>query len=257
MSKKSVSLLFIVLSLLIVCDGTPLFAISAGTNDSAEPTKPDFFQKLGEQCRNNTGSDDAFMALMQSFENVSRCVLKFDVESFKTDFEQLTNATRTAFFTKYCSEARPLISCLDGVLVSSRPCLMESGFKIIKVFFESIPEALDLMCKNDGEIIFRMKDETRKKCFAQKGDQLQACVNTFTNSTIWNDDWNIELTPEKCSTLASYRECLKDQMDACDLSDIISLYDVSMNAMLRLTPCGNNTEESTVETHQDKTTDEV
>ncbi|XP_035788746.1 27 kDa glycoprotein-like [Anopheles albimanus] len=257
MSKLSVKSLFIGLSLLIVCAGSPLSHESSESNESVEPNKLDFFQKLREQCRNNTGSDDAFLVLMESFENVSRCVLKFDVEGFKNDFDQLTNATRTAFFTKYCSEARPLVSCFDGVLVSSRPCVKESGFKVIQAFYDSIPKTLDLVCKNDGEIIFKMKDETRKKCFAQEGKQISVCVNTYARSAIWNDDWNYELTQDKCSTLTSYRQCLMEPLDACDLSDLISIYDVPMNAMLSLTPCGNNKEELKVETHQNNSTDEI
>ncbi|XP_035788743.1 27 kDa glycoprotein-like isoform X1 [Anopheles albimanus] len=204
---------------------------------------------------------------MESLENDSRCVLKFDVESFKNDFDQLTNATRTAFFTKYCSEARPLVSCFDGVLVSSRPCVKESGFKVIQAFYDSIPKALDLVCKNDGEIIFKMKDETRKKCFAQEGKQISVCINTYTRSVLWNFllpnmelpiiQWNYEVTQDKCGTLTSYRQCLKEPLDACDLSDLISIYDVPMNAMLSLTPCANNKEELKVETHQNNSTDEI
>ncbi|XP_050092220.1 27 kDa hemolymph protein-like [Anopheles aquasalis] len=255
MSKLIVTLLLI--GILIVCDGSPLSHESSESNESNAPTKMDFLEKISEQCRNNTGSDDAFLELMESFENVSRCVLKFDIESFNTDFEQLTNATRTAFFTKYCAEVRPLVSCFDDVFDSMTPCIKESGFKVMKVFFDSFPETLDVACKNDGEIIFKLKDETRKNCFMEQGKQLSECVGKYMSSAIWNDDWNSELTQDKCSILTSYRSCLMEPLDACDLSDLISIYDVPMNAMLRLTPCANTTEELRVETHQNNATEVI
>ncbi|XP_035788744.1 uncharacterized protein LOC118465003 isoform X2 [Anopheles albimanus] len=115
--------------------------------------------------------------------------------------------------------------------------------------------------------MLEMKDETRKKCFAQEGKQISVCINTYTRSVLWNFllpnmelpiiQWNYEVTQDKCGTLTSYRQCLKEPLDACDLSDLISIYDVPMNAMLSLTPCANNKEELKVETHQNNSTDEI
>uniref|UniRef100_A0A2M3ZCM5 Putative secreted protein n=1 Tax=Anopheles braziliensis TaxID=58242 RepID=A0A2M3ZCM5_9DIPT len=255
MLKLVLTLLFV--GLVVVCNGSPLSRESSESPESIEAPMPDFFQKISEQCRNNTGSDDAFLVFMESFENAFKCVLKIDVDRFKTDFNQLTNATRTAFFTKYCAEARPLVSCFDDMPASVRPCVKENEFKYMEAFFESIPKTLDLACKNNGEIIFNMVDATRLKCFQENAKHISVCVDTYTESGLWNDDWNSELNQDKCSTLTNYRKCLMVPLDTCDLSDLIGIYDVSMNAMLRLSPCANNTEESTGETHHNNSTDVI
>ncbi|ETN67917.1 hypothetical protein AND_000254 [Anopheles darlingi] len=68
MSKLSITLLFIGLSLLVVCDGSPL------SDENSEPDEIDttgwsgFSLKLINQCKQNTGSNAAFLAVLESVE---------------------------------------------------------------------------------------------------------------------------------------------------------------------------------------------
>uniref|UniRef100_A0A2M4DIY9 Putative secreted protein n=1 Tax=Anopheles darlingi TaxID=43151 RepID=A0A2M4DIY9_ANODA len=258
MSKLSITLLFIGLSLLVVCDGSPL------SDENSEPDEIDttgwsgFSLKLINQCKQNTGSNAAFLAVLESVEKTVTCVSQFDTvrQNLKIDFFQMTNATREAFFTKYCPKARPFLSCFDGALASLRPCLKEREFNFVKTFIESIPETVHLACKNDGEILFQLRDETRQECFRQRFEQLSMCADVAKRT--WNFDLDFsELMQGHCSIITDYRECAKEQLDACNLSDIISIYDVPMNAILGLTSCAKNKEEPKVETHQNNSTDEV
>uniref|UniRef100_A0A2M4CIX6 Putative secreted protein n=1 Tax=Anopheles darlingi TaxID=43151 RepID=A0A2M4CIX6_ANODA len=238
MSKFSVTLLFIGLSLLVVCDGS---ALSNESSDSNEYEVTGILEEVRKQCKKNTGSNAAFRVVIESVDTTFMCISRFEADNFMNDFNRLTNATRGIFFPKYCPKVRSLISCHDNMIATIQTCLKEGTVKMVQALYDSIPEALTLACKNDGEIIFKLKDVKRQRCIMQKGDQMSACVNTLKNSLIgdWEDS---KLTQEQCSILTNFRQCLKDQLDHCDLSDIISIYDVPMNAMLRLTPCGNHTE---------------
>uniref|UniRef100_A0A2M4BXN6 Putative secreted protein n=1 Tax=Anopheles marajoara TaxID=58244 RepID=A0A2M4BXN6_9DIPT len=242
MFKWTVTLFFVGLSLLVVCDGS---ALSSESSDSNEYEVVGILGEIRKQCKSNTGSNAAFSVVMESVEQAMECVSHFDAENFVIDFDELTNATRGAFFAKYCPKVRSLVSCHDGMLVAVRPCLKKGTFNIVQALFDSIPEALDLACENDGEIVFKLKDQQRLECMGQKESQMKVCANALTNNL--NGEWeDSKLTQEQCSMLTNFRQCLKDQLDLCDLSDFISIYDIPMNAMLSLTPCGNRTQEPSV-----------
>ncbi|XP_050092221.1 27 kDa glycoprotein-like [Anopheles aquasalis] len=239
MSKWSVTLLFIGLALFLVCDGSPLSHESSDPDEMYTAGMPGFAKRLFKECKKNTGSIFAFAAVMEAYANSTMCLSQFDGQSFMMAVDQLTDATRTAFFSKYCAEARTLFSCFDAVQASSRPCLNERDFNLLKGVTNSIPKALDLVCKNDGEIIYKLKSEKNQVCFMQKVDQLKMCVSTFETS--WNYDWNAaELTKDQCSVITSYRQCMKEQLDACNLSDALRIFDIVKDAFLLQTPCVNS-----------------
>uniref|UniRef100_A0A2M4A7N8 Putative conserved secreted protein n=1 Tax=Anopheles triannulatus TaxID=58253 RepID=A0A2M4A7N8_9DIPT len=242
MSKLSDTLLFIGLSLLVICDGSPM---SSESSESNEYEETGILKEIRKHCKSNTRSNVAFSEVMESADVTFMCIWNFDAENFVNDFNQLTNATRGTFFTKYCPKVRSLISCYGDMFAAVRPCLKEGKRNMVQALFDSIPETLDLACKNDGEIIFKLTDQKRQECFKLKADQMSACANTLKNNL--NGDWeDSKLTPEQCSILTNTRQCLKDQLDACDLSDIIGIYDIPINAILPLTPCANYTQEPTV-----------
>ncbi|XP_050093889.1 27 kDa glycoprotein-like [Anopheles aquasalis] len=256
MSKWSVILLFI--GLFVVSDGSPLSHESSDSDEVDTTGHSTFTINLIKKCKKNTGSNAAFWAVMESAEKTSICLSEFNIKahSFKTDFDHMTNATRTAFFKKYCSEGRLLFSCFDDVQAHLRPCLGERDLKILNVTQTVFPETLDYVCKNDGEIIYKLKDQTRYECFTQKFDQVFECARNGETGVFYG--WDIfELTQDQCSILMAFRECLKNTMDTCDLSDVVSLYDMIVNPILRLSLCANSTEKPKDETHQENSTDEV
>uniref|UniRef100_A0A2M3Z5T2 Secreted protein n=1 Tax=Anopheles braziliensis TaxID=58242 RepID=A0A2M3Z5T2_9DIPT len=237
MSKLGVTLLFLGLSLLVVCDGSPI-GTSSDSNESNEVDE--FLTEMREMCKNNTGSDEAFPNFMQSVEQAMMCAARFDVDNFMSDLDKLTNATRKAFFSNYCPKLRTVASCKDGILAGMKPCLESDDYNIVDALATIIPEAVELICKNDGSIIFQMEDETRLECIGTKVDELTVCATSVASS--WNDDSDIsELTPDQCSALINFRQCVKGNLDDCQMSEVLGIYDLFHNALFRLTPCQNNT----------------
>ncbi|XP_050097045.1 27 kDa glycoprotein-like [Anopheles aquasalis] len=239
MIKLSVTLLFIGLSLLAVCNGSPLSGKSSNSNELNGMAN--ILGEIREQCIKNTGSDEAFDGFMISSQLAMMCVGNIDIENFLIDIFQLTNATRGTFFPKYCQEMRSIVSCLNEMLPGMQPCLKESSFQIADAFIESLPEALDLACKNDGEVIMKLEDKDRKECIKPNADQFWECGDMLTNG-IDNAFDLFKLNLDHCSELTSYRECINEQLEPCDLLDIVNIFDIPINAILPLTPCANHTD---------------
>uniref|UniRef100_A0A2M4BY19 Putative secreted protein n=1 Tax=Anopheles marajoara TaxID=58244 RepID=A0A2M4BY19_9DIPT len=257
MSKLSVTLLFIGVSLVVVCDGSP---VSSESSESSESRETNVVQKIlnnvREQCIQNTGSDAAFDGFMLSYQMAWMCVADFDTENFKIDYGLLTNATREAFFSKYCPKGRTLASCLAGSLKVMQPCVEVAAFEMGDVLLRTIPQALDLACHNDGEIVFKLKDEQRKECMAQKADEISTCFNMLGNTGQYVIDFT-ELTQEQCSALTNVRQCMKDILKSCDLADIVNVYEIPIRAVLPLTPCVNQTEQQNVNLHENNSIVEI
>ncbi|XP_049546583.1 uncharacterized protein LOC125957735 [Anopheles darlingi] len=70
-------------------------------------------------------------------------------------------------------------------------------------------------------------------------DEMAVCI--FTLTMILKDV--SELREDHCRKLNYVRECIKFQLDACELSDILKVFDVPINAMFGIMPCANLTEE--------------
>uniref|UniRef100_A0A182F9U3 Uncharacterized protein n=4 Tax=Anopheles albimanus TaxID=7167 RepID=A0A182F9U3_ANOAL len=223
------------MSLLVVCIGSLISSESSESNEYEVRGIPEIIRK---KCKSKTGSNAAFSAVLISVGQTRMCIEDLHPENLKLDINELTNATRGVFFAKFCPLARSFVSCHDSTVAGVRPCLEEGMFNMVQAFFNKIPEVLDLVCKNDGEILFKLMDEQHKECIKQKANQLATCVNSLNGN--WEDS---KLTQEQCSKLTNFGQCLKIQMDLCDFPEFTNIYDIPMNAMLSLTPCGNYTHE--------------
>ena len=119
----------------------------------------------------------------------------------------------------YCPQLRTAYKCTDQLLNDFRPCLEEDDFTIVQALSGIIPDAVDLMCKNEGEILFskcalfdrvlaihhwsfvkksfpELEEPKYADCVAKIGDNFNECINTFLNGT---DDWDIShLNQDQC-----------------------------------------------------------
>ncbi|ETN57887.1 hypothetical protein AND_010536 [Anopheles darlingi] len=239
MSKLNVTLLFIGLSMLVVwteaTEGDPFFRENYESNESTEWARKE--TKRREQCIKNTGSDAAYTEYTESFYKFLSCSPRQFQASLSDDFDQLTNETRGAFYSKYCARVPSVVSCLEESLMGMQPCLKQGTSQIAAAFVRSIPEAADLGCKNDGEILFQLKDEKRKECLNRKADEISICMSIFTERV---SDLSA-LTRDHCSIFKNVKSCVTRILKYCDFEDLVSIFDVSVNAMLGVMPCGSPT----------------
>ncbi|ETN62935.1 hypothetical protein AND_005364 [Anopheles darlingi] len=241
MCKFSVTLLVIGLALVVVWTGTShgssLSRESSESNESNDST--DMETKLREQCIENTGSYLTYEIFRKSLDKFYSCAPMHLGSRFEEDFILLTNATRETFFSEYCPRVRPIVSCLEESLMGMQPCLKQGTLQIVAAFVRSISEAVALACKNDGEIMFQLKNEKHQTCMNDKADDIAHAIFTLTMSL---KDVS-ELREDHCRELNYARQSIKFLLGACELSDILKVLDVPINAMFGVMPCANLTEE--------------
>ncbi|XP_035906037.1 27 kDa hemolymph protein-like [Anopheles stephensi] len=242
MAKIRTTVLLVgVVALCAVSIASPLGKVADSSSEESAETG-EMMRELSEMCRNNSGSDAAFLNLMDSFQNTMVCTISaIELDSFMADAENLSNETRTTFFPRYCPQLRTAYSCIDKLVADFRPCLEADDYVIVKALAGILPDAVELMCKNDGEILFKFDEPKYSECFEKISDSFDECLN-FLNGTD-TDDWDIShLTRDQCGELTGFRACVKSKMDICKAPDLIDVYDLFHNTLFRMTPCRNYVE---------------
>ncbi|EAA10882.2 AGAP006275-PA [Anopheles gambiae str. PEST] len=230
--------LLVILALTTVAFASPRFARDADSSSEESAETGEIMKELQELCRNNSGSDAAFVTLMESAQTTFTCFVgAIDLDAFMSDLYTLSNETRSTFFPRYCPQLRTAYKCTDQLLNDFRPCLEEDDFTIVQALSGIIPDAVDLMCKNEGEILFKLEEPKYADCVAKIGDNFNECINTFLNGT---DDWDIShLNQDQCNTLTGFRQCVESKLSICKAPELISVYDLFHNTLFRMTPCRN------------------
>uniref|UniRef100_A0A182QR50 Secreted protein n=1 Tax=Anopheles farauti TaxID=69004 RepID=A0A182QR50_9DIPT len=230
-----------VLALFVAANASPVPGTSVGTSVSSEENSAEIegmLKEVEEMCRNNSGSDAAYVKVLGTFEQTMTCaVSSIDFDRLIVDADALNNETRKTFFPRYCPQLRTAYSCFDKLVNDFRPCLEEDDFTIVRALVGILPDALELLCKNDGELLFKFDEPKYAECFEKLGDNFDQCTQAFLNGT---DDWDIShMTEGQCNTMTGFRQCVQNQMSICKAPDLISVYDLFHNALFRMTPCRN------------------
>lgn len=225
-------------------------------SSSQESSEEDVMQEIGEMCRNNSGSDEAFRKLSEAMQKSMMCAMSaIDVDNLVSDIDTLSKDTRSTFFPRYCPQLRTASSCLKDVVGAAKPCLEDDDFVIVDALSGIIPDAIELICKNDGDILFKMDDPKYKECIDKLGDTMMECITPFAAET---DNWDIShLTQDQCGTLFGFRQCVQRKLNVCKAPDLISVYDLFHNTLFRMTPCRNYSGPSKVTEIDNNTINEV
>ncbi|XP_058178470.1 27 kDa hemolymph protein-like [Anopheles ziemanni] len=246
MGKFSLLAALGVLALLAVTRAIP----QPGSNSSSEePTESretkeestgrhTFVGVVREVCRANNGSDEAYIALTEAVGTAIVCVMtSVDVKNFISDVDTISNETRGTFFPKYCPQLKKAGSCLDDLLKATGPCLEEDDFKATLAVAGIYPDAVDLICKNDGEVIFKLAEPKTKECVGKLRDNVMDCTIPFA---VKSDDWDIShLLPTQVGAFSELRQCIEDRLNECEAPDLISVYGLFHNTLFRLHSCND------------------
>ncbi|XP_035791460.1 uncharacterized protein LOC118466368 [Anopheles albimanus] len=217
---------------LVCCAG-----IMAVCNGIAEHPKIGRLGKFWTRCQNNTESDGVFMGAYRSVRMGDSCVRRMDFEELWNDLQLTTNETRKTLFAEYCPQLRMFNICLSATVNNLRPCFNELENNITRELVSVLPDAVELFCKDDGEILFRSMDFSKRlECLRDWEANERDCF-TIIKQFLPIDTFL--LTQEQCSIFTSFRQCFKDQMDACQMSAVLSIYNLFYDALFRSGACRN------------------
>ncbi|XP_055621071.1 uncharacterized protein LOC129765171 [Toxorhynchites rutilus septentrionalis] len=202
---------------------------------SVENSEVDFISELRSMCLKRTGSNDTFDPLMTAVQNGAMCFAKkLDVDEFFGHAENLTSANRVQFFTTYCPQMREAISCLSPAAIVIRKCLNEDGQELLDILMSVLPRAVDLTCKNHGEIFFN--DVNLSKCFDNINEYIGNCMSGgFSQLTL--GAMSINSKRKQCEDLALMRRCLATRLNNCKSPRLIDFFDLLYRPLIRSSEC--------------------
>lgn len=210
--------------------------IDTSTSSSEESTDlKEYFVQIQTMCYEKTNSSEAFDALLASMYGVPDCIQGMvDLPSFMQDFGDLSASTRNEMFPKYCSQIRSALVCLDPPKEEFRKCLDANDAVILDGVVNAMPEAIDLICRNNGEILYK-DNANYHVCMSKYSSYAAECAGMVSNET---DFMEIsKFGPSQCDELTNVRNCMGGKFDECNGPQVMEVFDIFWRALIKGTPC--------------------
>lgn len=214
--------------------------LKRGTDSSSSEETDELeesLEALNDMCMKNA-DQEAFERVVNRVLAVPGCVgEKVDLKKITEDIENLNAANRRQFFSTYCPQLNDSLTCLDAATAEVRKCIDDDLKELYDLTnHQLIPKALQIACKNDGEIFFLGMDKI-ELCFTSIADNQTGCFANMSNST---DELNINtLGPKECTEVAGLRQCVQNHLNDCKLDGLMELVDLFYQSFIKMTPCEN------------------
>ncbi|XP_053690303.1 uncharacterized protein LOC128738874 [Sabethes cyaneus] len=217
-------------------------------NDSGELYSPQesaaieqLRKKFEEACIRNSGSNVTYAEVMEAVALIPRCLSgKINLENIIAGWMALSNDTREEFFSEHCPVIRSsVVECLKPVESVALQCIEPGGQRVESPDFPVyiLPQALDLVCENHGEILFANKSESPNECFSNYYTYIKSCMKNFVSDT--NAKLRKNYSETECRVLIDSRECVAEKLGSCGNRDLIRIFDLPYQAIVRETACKN------------------
>nr|ABF18223.1 hemolymph protein-like protein [Aedes aegypti] len=208
------------------------FAIS----DSASDEGQEVIESLERQCLQLTGSTETFEKLVAGFSFAPMCFAgHLDLEGLAADIIELNDSNRAKFFGTYCPQMNESLQCINPLFELLRTCWDGEDLAIMDIMYNMIPEALNLMCKDHGEIFFRLEGPEYNKCVEKFDDYTAECSGKISNST--ETMYLSKLDEGQCRELGDFRGCIAEKLQICKAPGIIDLIDIFYKPMVKASSC--------------------
>lgn len=213
-------------------DGLP----SSIDSSSSEETTMELIGSLERQCLERTGSPETFEKLVAGFTFAPMCFAgHLDLDGLISGFDGLDDSNRVQYFDTYCPQLNQSLQCVNPLFDLLRKCWDGEELAVWDTMFNIVPEALNLICKDHGEIFFRLDSPEYEKCVASFEDYAVECSGKISNST--ETMYLSRLNKEQCYELREFRNCVAEKLNICKASAIIELTDVFYRPLIKASSC--------------------
>ncbi|XP_055608438.1 uncharacterized protein LOC129755805 [Uranotaenia lowii] len=196
------------------------------------------WEGFAQQCLKKTGSNDTFFTVMQNYQvSVGECYkTEVNLDNLNTDIENFDSSisARKAVFRRTCPLYLNAVRCLDLVTIEARKCLESKEQELLESLRNAIPEAVKLICKNDGEIFFSSEDAPRS-CTEDIGYFLRECEERITDPSAFLHISTF--SQNNCDDLTAYRSCFAAKLEGCKGHRWLEVFDLLYNPIIKATPC--------------------
>lgn len=213
---------------------------SSSSSSSSEEDSKDltsYVKQVQKMCFEKTNSNDAFQAVMVAVYGVPQCIQGMvDVSTFVDNMRNLNASTRHELFPKYCPQVRSALVCLNTPKEELRKCLDANDAVILDGMVNAMPDAVDLICKDDGEILYQ-DNANYNVCMRKYSDYAMECARLVSSETDLMEVSNFGQA--QCDELANVRNCMEGKFNECNGPRVMEVFDVFWRALIQVTPCKN------------------
>ncbi|XP_055608425.1 27 kDa hemolymph glycoprotein-like [Uranotaenia lowii] len=235
MSKTSIYLICL-FGLLSFALSKSIFDSSSESSESSGDGVEQWLGELQSMCLNKTGSNETMTMIIAQVGMLPFCMnFQVDLEALSKDVDTLTAdlAVRKPFFEKYCPQVQSALGCLDPVVHELRKCMDPEEAELVDILINMIPEGLNLICKNDGAILF--SEEGFSKCEDKAMEYIGECLELISNTTEALDISDYD--KKECDDLAATRGCLATKLNECEGSSWMDIIDLFYKPIIKASPC--------------------
>uniref|UniRef100_A0A8D8BSK7 27 kDa hemolymph glycoprotein n=1 Tax=Culex pipiens TaxID=7175 RepID=A0A8D8BSK7_CULPI len=138
------------------------------------------------------------------------------------------------FGFRYCPQVKNSMRCITQVTDMVRKCVEPERIALYDTFVSTIPQAVDLICKNDGELIF-VDGPNFKECSKKLPRYLDDCSSNIAS---FADTMDLAAYGEyQCTELDKVRQCYKKELADCRVPRMIELFDLFYRPVVKASPC--------------------
>ncbi|XP_055529600.1 uncharacterized protein LOC129721266 isoform X2 [Wyeomyia smithii] len=187
-----------------------------------------------ETCQEYSGSDEGFQQFILSMQPTKRCLKKYvDLARFEEDVSKMTENNRREIFENYCPKFNESQVCFEGMIDAVATCINQNTNKTKTLLAEMVNNAVELMCRDDGEIFF----ESRKPEFRSCIKNIKQYVKECRSSNIAGNTSLTEFGYDECTELNNSRNCMKAKVTECNAEALMDIVDIYYNPIQKANEC--------------------
>lgn len=212
-------------------NGSPFSLDAASSEETLE-----MIASLEGQCLQRTGSPETFEKLMAGFAFAPMCFAgHLDLDGLTSGIWTLEESNRVQFFDTYCPQLNQSLQCVNPMFELLRKCWDGEELAILDITINMVPEALNLICKDHGELFFRLDGPEYNKCVEKFEEYAEECSGKISNST--ETLYLSRLDAEQCRELTEFHGCVEEKLEICKAPGIIDLVDVFYKPLMKASSC--------------------
>ncbi|EDS28672.1 conserved hypothetical protein [Culex quinquefasciatus] len=147
-----------------------------------------------------------------------------------------TAEARQAIIDKYCPAFNESVACFDDVLEGVAMCSNDKVSTIKGMYKQMIHNMIDLMCKNNGQLLLEARTPEFRSCLQHVKANVQQCKV----SEIIRTRPISQFGEEGCSELKRSKTCIHEQVSSCSSTAYEDIFDAIFQPIADTANCKLN-----------------
>lgn len=187
-------------------------------------------------CVKVSGSDAGYRKTISSLSPAVQCMAEsVNTLQFAMDIAENPDTAegRKALIDKYCPAFNESVACFDDVLEGVAMCGNDKVSTLKSMYKKMIHNMIDLMCKNNGQILLEARNPEFRSCLQHVRANIQQCkVSDFIRERPIS-----QIGEEGCSELKRSKQCIHEQVSSCSSTAYEDIFDAIFEPIAETANC--------------------